>query len=193
MSKLNHLNNRFKSTYLPLNDLILIERLPISDDRGYLERLFCRETLAEIIDNKTLVQINHTLTHKTGTVRGMHYQIPPYGEVKMVSCIRGEIFDVAVDLRAKSNTFLKWHGEYLSEKNHKTLIIPEGFAHGFQTIQKGSEVLYFHTAAYNPSAETGLHPQDPLLSINWPLHISELSQKDSEHTFLQTNFAGITL
>ena len=97
------------------------------------------------------------MTASRGTVRGMHFQHPPHAETKFVSCLRGEVFDVAVDLRNGSPTFLHWHAEILSADNHRTLVIPEGFAHGFQTLSDDCEMLYFHTAAYNPEAEGGLN------------------------------------
>jgi dTDP-4-dehydrorhamnose 3,5-epimerase len=129
--------------------LRVIGRAPVAgDNRGYLERLFCAGDLQSIIAHKSIVQINHTVTHRRGTIRGLHFQHPPHAEIKVVTCLRGEIFDVAVDLRRDSPTFLKWHGEILSDANRKTSIIPEGFAHGLQTLKDDVELLYFHTAPY---------------------------------------------
>ena len=184
---------RFDILPTPLADLRMLQRKPLGDSRGYLERLFCLQELAEILDERHIVQINHTLTASRGTVRGMHFQRPPHAETKFVSCLRGEVFDVAVDLRRGSPTFLLWHGEILSTDNHKTLVIPEGFAHGFQTLCDDCEMLYFHTAAYNALAEDGLNAQDPRLAINWPLRVQGQSTRDANHPMLNTDFAGITL
>ena len=171
--------------------LQVIQRQPIGDERGYLERMFCSEELQSIIGARQIVQINHTKTAKTGTVRGMHFQHPPHAEMKLVSCFRGEVFDVVVDLREDSTTFLKWHAEILSEGNHKTFAIPEGFAHGFQTLSDDCELLYFHTAAYQPEAEAGLNALDDRLSIKWPLPIAERSMRDQWHPELADDFAGM--
>jgi dTDP-4-dehydrorhamnose 3,5-epimerase len=112
---------------------VLIERHPVGDERGYLERLFCEDELAPLLEGRRIVQINRTYTAKAGTVRGMHFQYPPHAETKLVSCLRGEALDVAIDLRRNSTTLLSWHAERLSAANHRTFLIPEGFAHGLQT------------------------------------------------------------
>lgn len=184
---------RFKLIPTPLAGLTLIQRKPIGDERGYLERMFCAEEMKVLGWNKPVVQINHTLTQKCGSVRGMHFQHPPLAETKIVSCLHGEVFDVAVDLRSDSPTFLRWHGETLSAGNHKTLLIPEGFAHGFQTLTDDCEMLYFHTAVYAPNAEGGIHPQEPMVKIDWPLPITELSVRDSAHQFLTDDFKGVSV
>jgi dTDP-4-dehydrorhamnose 3,5-epimerase len=172
-------------------DLKLLQRSPVGDARGYLERMYCSHDLAEVLNGRTIEQINHTLTHQAGTVRGMHFQYPPFAECKIVSCLHGAIFDVAVDLRRKSSTFLQWHGEILSAENHRTLVIPEGFAHGYQTLEDDCELLYFHTALYHALAESGLNPNDPRVAITWPLPVMGLSPRDASHALLNDNFAGI--
>lgn len=177
----------------PLNGLKVIQRNPIGDHRGFLERMFCQEELQSLMCGKDIVQINHTLTAKRGTVRGLHFQYPPHAEIKIVSCLRGEVFDVAVDLRQGSPTFLKWHAEILNASNHRTLFIPEGFAHGFQSLTEDCELLYFHTAAYWPSAEGGLNSQDPKLDIRWPQVVLEMSCRDSAHPLLTDGFSGVTV
>src|SRR3990172_421521 len=154
------MSRRFEIFETPLAGLAIIQRTPIGDSRGYLERLFCAEELQALVRNKNIAQINHTLTARRGALRGMHFQHPPRAEVKFVSCLRGEVFDVAVDLRRGSPTFLHWHGANLSADSHKTVLIPEGFAHGFQTLTDDCEMLYFHTAAYQTEAEGGLNAQD---------------------------------
>jgi dTDP-4-dehydrorhamnose 3,5-epimerase len=133
------------------------------------------------------------MSSKAGTVRGMHYQHPPYAEMKLVACLRGQGFDVAVDLRKDSPTFLRWHGEVLSENNYRTFCIPEGFAHGFQTLTENCELIYFHTAAYSPAAEAGLNALDPRLAIDWPNSVTERSPRDQSHSMLSPNFQGISL
>ncbi|SDH62643.1 dTDP-4-dehydrorhamnose 3,5-epimerase [Propionivibrio dicarboxylicus] len=185
------MTRRFELISTPLSGLMLLQRLPLGDDRGYLERLFCEEELQPIMQERRIVQVNHTLTGDRGTVRGMHYQLPPDAEMKFVTCLRGEVYDVAVDLRRNSPTFLHWHAEILSEKNHKTLVIPEGYAHGFQTMSDNCEMLYFHTKAYCPGAERGLQATDPELSIDWPLPVVGQSPRDKAHSPLDPSFEGV--
>ena len=187
------MNPRFDILDTPLQGLKLIQRKPIGDQRGYLERMFCAEELQSLIPGKGIVQINNTLTAKRGTVRGLHFQYPPYAETKFVSCLRGEVFDVAVDLRQSCPTFLHWHAEILSADNHKTLLIPEGFAHGFQTLTEDCELLYFHTAVYQPSAEGGLNAQDPRLDIRWPEAVLELSSRDAARPLVTETFVGVAV
>jgi dTDP-4-dehydrorhamnose 3,5-epimerase len=182
--------NRFEIQATPLTDLSLLTRRVMGDDRGYLERLFCSSDLRSVVRDRTIVQINHTLTTRRGTVRGMHFQYPPRAEMKIVQCLRGEVFDVAVDLRRGSPTFLRWHGEKLSENNHRTLVIPEGFAHGFQTLTDNCEMVYFHTECYAPEAEAGLNPADPRLGIAWPEPITDISARDRGHAFIDADFRG---
>lgn len=185
------MSTRFDLFATSIAGLQVLQRKPIGDTRGYLERLFCAEELQALIPGKHIAQINHTLTLACGTVRGMHFQHPPHAETKFVSCVRGEVFDVAVDLRHNSPTFLRWHAERLSAENHKTLVIPEGFAHGFQTLTGDCEMLYVHTAAYQASAEGGLNVQDPRLAIQWPLPVAGLSPRDAAHPFLDNDFIGV--
>jgi len=187
------MNSRFEIINTPLAGLKLIHRLPLRDSRGYLERLFCSQELETLLGEKSIKQINHTLTVKAGTVRGLHFQNSPDAEIKMVSCIRGEVFDVAVDLRNGSPGFLKYHAEILSETNHKTLFIPEGFAHGFQTLTENCELIYFHTAPHVAKSEGALNVLDPLIGIKWPILISDLSDRDKNHSMLTNNFKGLNL
>jgi dTDP-4-dehydrorhamnose 3,5-epimerase len=177
----------------PIQGLKLLQRKPLSDDRGYLERMFCSEELQAFIPGKCIAQINHTLTIKRGVVRGMHFQRPPHAEIKFVSCLHGEVFDVAVDLRRDSLTFLHWHAEILTAGNKKTFVIPEGFAHGFQTLTKDCEMLYLHTTAYQADAEGGLNARDPRLGIQWPLPITSQSARDLAHPIISEGFSGVTI
>ena len=184
---------RFDCDDAPLTGLKIIQRKAIEDNRGFLSRVFCAEEFSHFGFGKSVSQINQTLTCQKGVVRGMHYQLPPHAEIKLVNCIKGEIFDVAVDLRRDSPTFLHWHGEVLSEKNKRSLLIPEGFAHGFQTLADDCELLYLHSTAYTPDAEAGLNPLDSKISIKWPLTISEMSDRDQSHPMLEAGFKGIVL
>jgi len=132
------------------------------------------------------------MTARKGTVRGMHFQRPPHAEMKLVSCVRGEVFDVAVDLRRGSPTFLRWHAERLSADNNRALLIPQGFAHGFQALTDDAELIYCHSAAYDAASEGGLNPRDPRLAIAWPLPITELSARDAQAAMLDAAFTGMT-
>lgn len=185
--------SRFEFSPTPLRGLVVVQRKPIKDSRGLLARLFCGEEFRQIGIERQIVQINQSLTHLRGAVRGLHFQYPPHAEAKIVTCVRGEVFDVAVDLRADSPTFLQWHSEILSAENARSLCIPEGFAHGFQTLTDDCELLYLHTEAYAPQAEGGLHPRDPRVGVDWPLPITELSSRDQHHPLLGADFTGIAV
>ena len=184
---------RFDVHATPLSGLAVIRRKPIEDDRGFFCRFFCAEEFREAGLRKPVAQINHTFTREKGSVRGLHFQHPPHAETKIVSCIQGGIFDVAVDLRKDSPTFLRWHGEKLSASNRKSLLIPEGFAHGFQTMTEDCELIYLHTASYMPDAEGALNVLDPRLAIDWPLGVARLSERDRMHPMLTADFDGIAL
>jgi len=187
------MSSRFEILDTKLSGVQLLQRNPMGDERGYLERLFCTEDLQTLLPNKSLSQINHTMTKSVGTVRGMHFQRPPHAETKIVSCLRGEVFDVAVDLRHNSPTFLHWHAEVLSAANHRSLVIPEGFAHGFQSLTNDCEMLYFHTSPYNSDAEGGLNAQDALLGISWPLPVVGMSPRDTAQPMLKDDFTGVII
>ena len=184
---------RFDLVDTLITDIKIVQRKPISDDRGFLSRLYCQDDFKLMGFNKPISQINQTLTKKKGAVRGLHYQLAPFAEAKLVTCIKGEIFDVAVDLRRDSPTYLSWHAEVLSENNHKSFLIPEGFAHGFQTLSDDCELIYLHTAPYSKEHERGLNYADKKLDINWPLEISEISDRDQTHTMIKDDFEGIVL
>jgi dTDP-4-dehydrorhamnose 3,5-epimerase len=170
---------------------VVLTRKPRGDDRGFLERVYCADELADVLGTRTIVQINRTLTRARGTVRGMHFQKPPFAELKVVTCLRGAVFDVAVDLRRDSETFLASHGEILSGDNFRSMVIPEGFAHGFQALTDDVELLYLHTARYEPSAEGGLRPTDPRLAIAWPEPITSMSARDEAHPLIAADFGGL--
>ena len=185
--------SRFVLHPTSINGLEIIERRPIGDSRGYLERLFCNETLKPLLQGKIIRQINRTLTQKKGAVRGLHFQFPKHAETKVVMCLKGKVWDVAVDLRRCSPTFLQHLTLLLTEDNHKSYLIPEGFAHGFQTLTPDCEMLYFHTADYNAESEGALNVCDPRLAINWPEPITELSDRDKSNSMLTDDFDGIDL
>jgi dTDP-4-dehydrorhamnose 3,5-epimerase len=184
---------RFQIRDTPLPGLKVIDRKVVADDRGFLERLYCADELGDVLANRAIVQINRTLTSRRGTVRGLHFQVPPHAEIKIVSCLRGKVFDVAVDLRQNSSTFLKWHAEVLSDREHRMFLIPEGFAHGFQTLSDDCELLYFHSALYEPGSEGGVNPRDPTVGIRWPEEIAELSLRDAAHPILANDYHGVAL
>jgi dTDP-4-dehydrorhamnose 3,5-epimerase len=177
--------SRFVFHPTPIAGVVAVERLPLGDARGFLERLFCADDLAAAGWTGAIAQINHTFTAVRGTVRGMHFQRAPDAETKLVSCLVGAVWDVAVDLRPGSPTYLQWHAEELSAANHRALLIPPGCAHGFQTLTADVQLLYCHSQAYAPHSEGGLHPQDPRLGIAWPLPVHGLSPRDASHPFIQ--------
>lgn len=177
----------------PLADLMLIETAPIQDQRGSFIRVFCETECVELRPYLHWVQINLSSTSLKGTIRGMHFQSPPAAEAKLIRCLQGRVFDVAVDLRAGSPTFLHWHGVELSENNSMQLFIPEGFAHGFQTLTDDVQLLYLHTAAWSRAREGGVRHDDPVLAIAWPLPVTQVSGKDRDFPLLTAAFAGIEL
>ncbi len=182
---------QLKCEQLSINGLFLIKRLQRVDSRGSFTRLFCDEELSRIGWMSPIKQINMTRTNNRGTLRGLHYQNQPHSEMKIVSCLKGAIWDVAVDLRSDSETFLQWHSEILSEENQLSLSIPRGFAHGFQTLTSDVEVLYFHSASYNANAEAGLRYDDPILNVSWPMEVTEISTRDLNHPLLNMEFKGV--
>jgi dTDP-4-dehydrorhamnose 3,5-epimerase len=187
------MSGRFDVSETELAGVVVLQRKPQTDERGWFERMYCTADLADVLGSRSIVQVNRSLTWMRATVRGLHYQVPPSGEAKLVSCLRGAIFDVAVDVRRHSPTFLQWHGELLSAENARSLFVPEGFAHGFQTVEADCEVLYFATAAYDPTAERGLHPLDPRLAIAWPMVVEHLSERDASHPAVAPDFEGIVV
>ncbi|MCU0817712.1 MAG: dTDP-4-dehydrorhamnose 3,5-epimerase family protein [Beijerinckiaceae bacterium] len=178
---------------LPLAGLMAVDRAKRGDERGFLARLFCAETLKQAGWVKPIAAINHTYSALKGTLRGMHFQHAPHAEMKLVTCIRGEILDVALDLRANSPSFKRWHAETLSAENGRAMLIPEGFAHGFQALTDDVEILYCHSAAYAPEAEGAVNALDPAFGITWPLPVSVMSGRDKGHPMIDDSFKGIIL
>jgi len=174
-----------------LEGSFLVEPTVLADDRGWFARFYCKNEFKEIGHEKEWVQLNHSVTNKTGSIRGMHYQFQPFREIKMVKCIAGAVYDVIVDLRKDSATFLKWFGTELSANNRKMLYIPEGFAHGFQCLEDDCELIYHHSEFYTPNSEGGIKYNDPMIGIKWPLPMTVISPRDQSHPWLDENFKGI--
>ncbi len=156
------------------------------DHRGSFARLFCRESFARAGLEADIRQINQSRTRRAGAIRGMHFQRAPMAEVKMVRCTKGAVFDVAIDLRAGSPGFGRWHAIELRADELNTFYIPKGCAHGFQALTDDAELLYFMTADYSPRHEGGLRFDDPDVAVAWPREVTELSERDRELPFLLT-------
>ncbi|QKJ37040.1 MULTISPECIES: dTDP-4-dehydrorhamnose 3,5-epimerase [unclassified Pseudomonas] len=178
---------------LALEGLYLIRQKVFCDDRGRFARLFCQSRLTLQGRPFAIRQINHSRTVEKGSVRGLHYQKPGYAESKLITCVRGAVWDVVVDLRPQSPTYLQWHAEELQADDGRSLLIPAGFAHGFQALTDDAEVLYLTDADYAPDHEAGLSVIDPALSIPWPLPVKNLSAKDASHPLLDKDFSGVEL
>jgi len=177
----------------PIPDLVIAASSAIEDERGSFARLFCERELLPMIGSRRIVQINYSCTKAVGAVRGMHFQRAPHAEMKLVRCLKGRVWDVAVDLRPKSPSFKHWYAQELSSNNAFMMVIPEGFAHGFQVLEEGSELLYLHTAFYNPESEEGVRHDDAELRISWPLPVTEISQRDSKLSNIDSRFTGVNL
>ena len=177
----------------PLNGLYQIERKQINDQRGSFSRFFCAEEFKEIGFFKPFVQVNHSMTKKKGAVRGMHFQYPPYTESKVVTCISGEVLDIVVDIRQNSKTFLQWYSIVLSSENSRSLYIPEGFAHGFQTLTEDCQLLYLHSEFYSPIKEAVINPYDSLIGIQWPQKVTQISERDRTQPMLSSTFQGLEI
>jgi dTDP-4-dehydrorhamnose 3,5-epimerase len=182
-----------KFTETILKGSFTIELVPFFDERGGFVRTFCKREFSEINHTKEFVQLNQSYNTKKGTLRGLHYQVPPFSEMKLIRCVKGAVWDVIVDIRHNSPTFLKHYGVELSEQNRKMIYVPEGFAHGFQTLEDNSELVYHHTEYYAPNSEAGLNYLDPILKIEWPLPVSVISEKDKNNKFIDNTFKGIQL
>ncbi len=187
------MTQRFNFIPSKLAGLYRIERNPITDDRGFFSRFYCAEEFKSIGLNTAIAQINHTCTSTKGAIRGMHFQYPPHSETKIVTCIAGEVFDVAIDIRHNSPTFLQWHSEILTADNRASLFIPDGFAHGFQTLTEDCQMLYLHSAMYQPEAEGALNAMDEKVAIEWPLTLTDISERDQQHPMIDSKFTGVTL
>lgn len=176
-----------------LAGVVVVETSKFLDPRGEFARLYCDRELESVIGNRRIVQVNLSLTHRPGAIRGLHYQKAPHAEMKLIRCLKGRVWDVAVDLRANSPTFLQWHAEELSAENARMIVIPEGCAHGVQVLDENSELLYLHTEFYTPSADGRVRYNDPLIGIKWPLAVTEMSVPDREQPDLPQDFTGLII
>ncbi len=174
-----------------IEGLKVVETTPIADQRGSFSRWFCTKELSSLLGSRTIEQVNHSRTLKAGCIRGMHFQKAPHAERKSVRCIAGRLLDIALDLRQGSPTFLQYHAEELTPFNNRMLVVPEGFAHGFQALEDNAELVYFNTASYEQSAEGGIHYADPLAGIVWPLPPVDVSEKDKAWPLLNASFRGL--
>ena len=181
----------FTATHI--EGLYLIQLKKLEDERGLFARTFCKNEFKQIGFDKEFVQFNHSFNKHKGTIRGMHFQPPPYSETKLIRCIQGAVYDVAVDLRAGSATFLQYFGIELSAQNMKSILIPEGFAHGFQTLEDDTALIYHHTQYYTPGADAGVRFDDPALHIDWKLPATMVSEKDKSYKMIDQKFKGITI
>lgn len=184
---------RFEVKTTPLAGVFVLKAKPIGDERGYFERLFCAEEFKELGFDIPVSQINHSYNQGIGIIRGMHMQLPPYTEIKVVRCLRGKVCDVALDVRKNSPTFLQHFAVELSADEHNYLYLPHGIAHGYQALTEESDVLYLVSAPYHAEAEKGFNPLDPTFNIKWPLPPSIMSAKDRERAFINPDFQGIEL
>lgn len=182
---------RFHAAATPISGLWVLERHPVVDERGLFERLFCAEELRAWGHPGVVAQANRSVTRQVGAVRGLHVQLPPHGEWKVITCLRGAVHDVVVDLRRDSPTFLRWHAVALADEASRSLLVPPGCAHGFQVLRADAEMHYLHSQPYAPAAETGVRCDDPRLALVWPLPIAGLSPRDAAHPLLPADYRGI--
>lgn len=177
----------------PIAGVWHLQRLSRNDVRGSFARVFDATLLTNWGWRGSVQQVNHSQTKLAGTVRGMHWQEPPWADYKLVACLRGEVFDVAVDLRQGSQTFLKWHAQVLNADRGDALLLPPGCAHGFQALTNDVELVYCHSQPYVPSHDRGLNPLDPGLGIDWPMATGLLSERDNQQAPLSPAFTGVML
>ena len=175
----------------PLKGCFVITSEPFTDERGWFARTYCKNEFNTIGHQGEWVQLNHSFTARAGTLRGMHYQLPPFSEIKLVRCIAGTVYDVVIDIRSGSSTFLQWFGVEISAANKKMIYIPEGFAHGFQALEDNSELIYHHTQFYTPGVEGGIRYNEPKIKIEWPMTVTGISERDGHHPFLEENYKGL--
>ena len=173
---------KFEETTLP--GVFLINLEAATDDRGFFARGWCQREFADHGLTANICQVNLSQNHKAGTLRGLHLQAEPHEEAKLVRCVRGGIFDVAIDMRKSSSTYLHWVGCELTAENRSALFVPKGFAHGYQTLTDNTEVFYLISEFYAPGAEAGFRYDDPSIGIEWPLNVNVISDKDANWPLL---------
>ena len=171
-----------------LNGSFVIDLDKREDERGFFARLFCINEFDQNQADRNILQINNSLSRDKGTLRGIHYQLSPKSETKIVRCIKGSLWDVIVDLRPDSPTFLQWFGETLSAENRRMMFVPKGFGHGFITLEPDTEAIYFVTEFYSPEHERGLRWDDPKIGIEWPIEPVIISEKDRQHKDFDINY-----
>src|SRR5574344_1022396 len=176
------MDKKLNITSTSFENIFVIEPNTFYDERGAFSRVFCENELQDIFDLQ-IKQVNHSITKEKGTVRGLHFQYEPNAEIKMVKCIKGAILDVVVDIRKNSPTFLQHFFIELTEQNQKMIYIPKGFAHGFQTLEDNTELIYFHSSVYTQNNEGGINIYDSKLNIKFPFDIINLSKRDENHPF----------
>jgi len=178
---------------LNLKGAFLITPEPFTDDRGFFLRSFCSNEFAQHGLVNTFIQMNHSGTKTVGSIRGMHFQYPPFAEVKVVKCTKGAIIDIIIDLRKDSPTFLQWESIELNEENKQAVYIPQGFAHGFQTLTENAEIIYLVSQVYNRENEGGVRFDDPAIGIKWRLPVTKMSEKDQQIPYINSSFNGIDI
>lgn len=184
--------NDLSATGTSIEGLVKLKRPEHKDSRGSFSRLFNQQDLAAVGWPAKTEQVNFSVTERMGTVRGMHAQTGETPEYKLVTCVKGTIWDVAVDLRKDSKTFLGWEAFELSEANNCSLLVPPGVAHGFQTLTDDVELVYCHSAPYVPGSGIGINPFDEVLAISWPLSVTDISAQDRGHQALPLTFEGLS-
>lgn len=172
----------FEKTHL--EGLYVVKPRILEDERGLFARTYCKKAFAQIGFKKEFVQFNHSFNALKGTLRGLHFQLAPFTETKLIRCVEGRVWDVAVDLRQDSKTYLQYFGIELSKENMNSILIPDGFAHGFVTLEDNSSLIYHHTEYYTPNVDSGILYNDPSVGIKWPVSISVISQKDTSYSLI---------
>ncbi|OSY43647.1 dTDP-4-dehydrorhamnose 3,5-epimerase [Pseudonocardia autotrophica] len=178
----------------PLAGSALIDLKRLTDDRGFFARAFCEQEFVDAGLDPTISQCNLSYNHEAGTLRGFHYQLEPNAEVKVIRCVRGAIYDVIVDLRPDSDTYLQWFGAELSQDNYRAMYVPRNFAHAYLTLTPDATTIYQVSTPYTPGAERGLRWNDPALDVDWPVEIAHISDKDANWPLLADNadFPAVT-
>lgn len=182
-----------KFTELDIAGVYLITLEPYRDERGFFARAWCRHEFEEHGLAPHVAQVNVSYNKHAGTLRGMHYQMPPYGETKLVRCTRGAIYDVVIDMRPDSPSFRSWVGAELTADNRQMLYVPENFAHGFITLTDNTEITYQVSQFYTPEAERGVRYDDPAFGIEWPVPIRVVSEKDKNWPDINGHSPGSTM
>lgn len=178
---------------LLLKGAYTIDVEPFQDSRGFFTRTFCEKEFVQHGLVQHFVQSNHSGTHGKGVIRGLHFQHAPFCEVKLVKCVQGAIFDVIVDVRSGSPTFLQWYGAELTAENKRMMYVPAGFAHGFQSLSDYSEITYMVSNFYNKESEGGIKYDDDSIKIDWPLPVSLVSDKDMNIPLINSAFTGVLI